>query len=146
METFNHEGSYTCECGKTFINSQSFNGHKSSCKVHQIAKHGSLDFYNERIKLISEKSVKTQRENNEKNRQQKLARWISEQHTCEKCGKVISEVIKEKIASIGEKITVRRFVRYEGNVASYIHNGKIGVLLSILVPSLAISLFNLSAV
>ncbi|MBR6301564.1 translation elongation factor Ts, partial [bacterium] len=37
---------------------------------------------------------------------------------------------KEKIASIGEKITVRRFVRYEGAVASYIHNGKIGVLLN----------------
>jgi len=48
--------------------------------------------------------------------------------TCEKCGKVISEVIKEKIASIGEKITFRRFVRYEGATASYIHNGKIGVL------------------
>ena len=49
--------------------------------------------------------------------------------TCAKCGKVISEALKEKIASIGEKITVRRFVRYEGNVATYIHNGKIGVLL-----------------
>ncbi|MCD8378392.1 MAG: translation elongation factor Ts [Candidatus Gastranaerophilales bacterium] len=49
--------------------------------------------------------------------------------TCPKCGKVISEVLKEKIASIGEKITIRRFVRYEGNVSTYIHNGKIGVLL-----------------
>ena len=49
---------------------------------------------------------------------------------CESCGKVISDVIKEKIASIGEKITVRRFVRYEGNSATYIHNGKIGVLLN----------------
>lgn len=49
--------------------------------------------------------------------------------TCPKCGKIISEVIKEKIASIGEKITFRRFVRYEGNTASYIHNGKIGVLI-----------------
>ena len=49
--------------------------------------------------------------------------------TCPKCGKLISDVLKEKIASIGEKITVRRFVRYEGNVATYIHNGKIGVLL-----------------
>ncbi len=49
--------------------------------------------------------------------------------TCPKCGKIISDVLKEKIASIGEKITVRRFVRYEGNVATYIHNGKIGVLL-----------------
>ena len=50
--------------------------------------------------------------------------------TCEKCGKKIEDVIKEKIASIGEKITVRRFVRYEGAVATYIHNGKIGVLLN----------------
>lgn len=49
--------------------------------------------------------------------------------TCPKCGKTIAEIIKEKIASIGEKITFRRFVRYEGNVATYIHNGKIGVLL-----------------
>ena len=49
--------------------------------------------------------------------------------TCPKCGKVISEIIKEKIASIGEKITFRRFVRYEGNTASYVHNGKIGVLI-----------------
>lgn len=49
--------------------------------------------------------------------------------TCPKCGKAISEVIKEKIASIGEKITFRKFVRYEGNTATYIHNGKIGVLI-----------------
>ena len=48
---------------------------------------------------------------------------------CADCGKVIEDALKEKIASIGEKITVRRFVRYEGNVATYIHNGKIGVLL-----------------
>ncbi len=49
--------------------------------------------------------------------------------TCPKCGKKVEDVIKEKIASIGEKITVRRFVRYEGNTSTYIHNGKIGVLL-----------------
>ena len=49
--------------------------------------------------------------------------------TCPKCGKLVADVIKEKIASIGEKITVRRFVRYEGNTSTYIHNGKIGVLL-----------------
>ena len=50
--------------------------------------------------------------------------------TCKSCGKVISDALKEKIASIGEKITVRRFVRYDGAVATYIHNGKIGVLLN----------------
>ncbi len=50
--------------------------------------------------------------------------------TCPSCGKTIEDALKAKIASIGEKITVRRFVRYEGNVATYIHNGKIGVLLN----------------
>ena len=50
--------------------------------------------------------------------------------TCECCGKKIEDAIKEKIAKIGEKITVRRFVRVEGNPATYIHNGKIGVLLN----------------
>src|SRR5574344_414652 len=48
---------------------------------------------------------------------------------CDKCNMGIEDMIKEQIATIGEKITVRRFVRYEGNVNSYIHNGKIGVLL-----------------
>lgn len=71
---------------------------------------------------------------------QNLAEFVAESNpadvdallssTCPKCGKVISELIKEKIASIGEKITFRRFIRYEGATASYIHNGKIGVLLS----------------
>jgi len=50
--------------------------------------------------------------------------------TCECCGKKIEDAIKEKIAKIGEKITVRRFVRVEGNPSTYIHNGKIGVLLN----------------
>lgn len=49
--------------------------------------------------------------------------------TCEKVGKTVEEVIKEKIATIGEKITVRRFEKYEGNLATYVHNGKIGVML-----------------
>lgn len=49
--------------------------------------------------------------------------------TCPDCNMVISDLIKSEIASIGEKITFRRFVRYEGNTASYVHNGKIGVLL-----------------
>ena len=50
---------------------------------------------------------------------------------CPICKKPIEEVLKEKIAKIGEKITIRRFVRYDAGccVNTYIHNGKIGVLL-----------------
>ena len=49
---------------------------------------------------------------------------------CPECGKKVADVVKEKIASIGEKITIRRFEILEGNNATYIHNGKIGVLLN----------------
>jgi len=44
-------------------------------------------------------------------------------------GEKLEDVIKSKIASIGEKITLRRFEKYEGNLSTYIHNGKIGVML-----------------
>ena len=37
MGTFNHQGKYICECGREFISSQSFNGHKSNCKIHAEA-------------------------------------------------------------------------------------------------------------
>lgn len=48
-------------------------------------------------------------------------------------GTVIDDYIKSQIAKIGEKITIRRFVRYNDNntVATYVHNGKIGVLLEV---------------
>ncbi|MDR1892213.1 MAG: translation elongation factor Ts [Oscillospiraceae bacterium] len=41
----------------------------------------------------------------------------------------VQELLQEKILTIGENIKIRRFVRYEGVVASYIHGGgRIGVL------------------
>ena len=41
----------------------------------------------------------------------------------------VGEALTEKIAKIGENMNIRRFVRYEGTVASYIHGGgRIGVL------------------
>ncbi|MBE7053584.1 MAG: elongation factor Ts [Ruminococcaceae bacterium] len=44
-------------------------------------------------------------------------------------GTTIGDMLTEKIATIGENMNIRRFVRYEGDVATYIHaGGKIGVL------------------
>lgn len=44
-------------------------------------------------------------------------------------GKSIEDILKEKILTIGENIKIRRFKRFEGTVASYVHaGGKIGVL------------------
>lgn len=49
-------------------------------------------------------------------------------------GKTVAEFIVESIAGIGEKIAIRRFVRYatEGRATAYIHmGGKIGVLVDL---------------
>ncbi len=48
-------------------------------------------------------------------------------------GTVVEDYIKAQIAKIGEKITIRRFVRYDDNActSTYVHNGKIGVLLEV---------------
>ena len=49
-------------------------------------------------------------------------------------GKTVKEVLTDKIATIGENMTIRRFVRFEtdGLVESYIHgDGKIGVLVEL---------------
>ncbi len=50
-------------------------------------------------------------------------------NACCDSSKTVEDKIKEKIATIGEKITLRRFEIYEGNIATYVHNGKIGVVL-----------------
>ncbi len=54
---------------------------------------------------------------------------MMEQDCVAEPGKKFQMLINETVAKIGEKISVRRFVRYEGAVDSYIHlGGKIGVL------------------
>lgn len=44
-------------------------------------------------------------------------------------GETVEEALREKILTIGENLKIRRFTRYEGVTASYIHGGgRIGVL------------------
>lgn len=44
-------------------------------------------------------------------------------------GKTISDILKDKIFTIGENLKIRRFSRMDGHLASYIHGGgRIGVL------------------
>ncbi len=49
---------------------------------------------------------------------------------CSVCNMKIEDAVKDKIATIGEKISIRRFEILNGNLATYVHNGKIGVLIS----------------
>ena len=82
---------YKCICGRTFDKPNSFNGHKSHCKEHQIAKHGSLEFYKQVKTQKNEKIAKTALHNAEINRNTDNERWVSEQHHCEACGKIMTE-------------------------------------------------------
>ncbi len=48
---------------------------------------------------------------------------------CSANGSTIAELLQEKIQTIGENIKIRRFVRYEGSVITYVHAaGRIGVM------------------
>lgn len=88
-----------------------------NCETDFVAKNADFKELVENIaKHIVSTKVKTVEELNDS--------------VCEKCGKTIDTYVKEKIATIGEKITIRRFEIMEGNLATYIHNNKIGVLLS----------------
>lgn len=48
----------------------------------------------------------------------------------------ICNLLQEKILTIGENIRIRRFVRYEGNVCTYVHGeGRIGVMVNFKVDN-----------
>lgn len=86
-----------------------------NCETDFVAKNETFkEFVSDIAKLIAESNCET----------------VDDLLKADFNGQKLEEAIKEKIATIGEKITLRRFVKYEGNVATYIHNGKIGVLLS----------------
>lgn len=86
-----------------------------NCETDFVAK-------NEDFKALVDKIVKTIANNNPAD--------LDELNKIEIDGVSIENLVKEAISSIGEKITIRRFARMEGNLATYIHNNKIGVLLN----------------
>lgn len=44
-------------------------------------------------------------------------------------GQTVDAALKEKIATIGENMNIRRFVRYEGDLVGYVHGGgRVGVM------------------
>lgn len=82
---------YTCVCGRTYTNPQSFNGHKSRCKIHHRNKYGNLDYLEDILKNSGIKSGTTIHNKHKEQKTIALSQWISEQHKCEKCGKVMTE-------------------------------------------------------
>lgn len=93
---------YKCVCGKEFKSSQAINGHKANCikylKNQFADAQAVLDDRQRRaatagknapnIRKARSKAHKTQIDLIE---QSQMTQWISEQHKCERCGKVMTE-------------------------------------------------------
>lgn len=87
------KGYYKCECGKEFDNPQKFNGHKSHCQVHlklfnKIEAREKLQI---EFKQYGSIYIQKRKEDAIKRKKERLNKWIDEKHTCEKCGKVMTE-------------------------------------------------------
>lgn len=55
----------------------------------------------------------------------------------------VADMLREKILTIGENMNIRRFVRYEGNVMTYVHGGgRIGVMVNFDVIGTKIDAFS----
>jgi len=79
---------YVCECGKEFTKPNEFNCHKSHCEIHlgkEKLKQVNLNKKEANIKIGKQKHQK-----NELKKLEELTKWVSEQHTCEKCGKIMT--------------------------------------------------------
>ena len=55
----------------------------------------------------------------------------------------VADMLREKLLTIGENMNIRRFVRYEGNVMTYVHGGgRIGVMVNFDVIGTKIDAFS----
>ena len=76
---------FVCICGKEFGSIKALSGHKASCKEYYMQRDGNLDGYFYYIKRHSKSDKEVEKE------KEQIEKWISEQHTCERCGKVMTE-------------------------------------------------------
>ena len=89
---------YTCICGKSFQSEKSLWAHEASCKEFYLQKYGNIDAYINRLEKIRQ-AARTQNQEYNKykkdliinKKQEDLEKWIAEQHTCEICGKIMTE-------------------------------------------------------
>lgn len=82
---------YKCECGKEFDNPQKFNGHKSSCLIHLESKGISKEEWLSNKQAQRKHCVEVSQRKQAEKQAKSLQIWISEEHHCEKCGKLMTK-------------------------------------------------------
>lgn len=94
MSESKSESLYVCKCGKEFTNRNQFNGHKAQCKEYliSIGKYERRQEIQQKFTTIGAiKGAQARSYQLEQHRKTELENWISEQHICEKCGKIMTE-------------------------------------------------------
>jgi hypothetical protein len=93
MQCNTEEKEYICECGKILYSAQSFNGHKSNCKVHIIFKYGvdGYDRYLAKQKRATAASRESTRTKREQQKSIELTAWLTTEPRCEHCNNVMVE-------------------------------------------------------
>lgn len=81
---------YTCECGAIFNAPYCCNNHKGRCSVHLSLIDKLQSKVESEVRRRAELSS-AMKQKHETQQKQKLDLWISEKHTCERCGKVMTE-------------------------------------------------------
>lgn len=89
----NSEKTYHCLCGQEFTTPNKFNAHKRNCETHLRNKYGDEyeAFMQSWITRRTRNSGKKQHEEAINKKDVDLQKWIAEQHTCEKCGIIMTE-------------------------------------------------------
>lgn len=86
---------YVCECGNTFYETSRYAAHARYCRIHAEVNNRDFDAEREarRIALFErgQEARAIQREKVLTKKKQELENWKHEQHTCEKCGKIMTE-------------------------------------------------------
>lgn len=80
---------YICKCGKSFETAQGLHGHKTFCKIYLGEEQYKINC-EINAKKFEESNLRKQ-EQAKIRKQQKLQQWLDEKHTCENCGKVMTE-------------------------------------------------------
>lgn len=84
------EKEYICDCGKEFKSQKSLSAHMASCKEHYLQRDGNLNNYNSRQKNLSKSKIERDKKLGIC-KEENLKIWFSEEHRCERCGKIMTE-------------------------------------------------------
>ena len=83
---------YRCDCGKEFSTPNAFGGHKSHCRIYlgDEKYFADLEHCRKASKIAKEK-IHAKSIEFHQNKKKELQSWLKEEHTCEHCGKVMTE-------------------------------------------------------